>query len=125
MKKSVVKLMATCLAFILLISVAPTSVFAAEETISPQAFKCTHPGYYVTITGRSESCGSSEYHNSYEIELSTCVSCGASFETIVSVTKEAHIVENWNLISYDDDYFYYEGECKYCGDELVLILSRA
>lgn len=123
MKKPIAKLLATCLVFILLVSVAPISAFAATDAQSAKV-ACTHPLCYAAMSGRYESCGSAEYHNYYEIELSICGSCGMSFETILSVSQEAHIVEVWNLISYNENYFFYEGECKYCGEELVLTLSR-
>ncbi len=124
MRKNIVKLLAIFLTVVLVISVAPVSTFAATDTQSTK-IACTHSICYGTEGGRYESCGSAEYHDHYVLRLSTCASCGMTFEKIMSVSEEAHVVESWDLVSYSDNYFFYEGECKYCGEKLALTLSRS
>lgn len=123
MRKNIVKLLATFLAVVMVVSVAPVSVFAVTDTQSTKV-ACTHSLCYVTESARYESCDSAEYHNYYVLRLSTCASCGMTFERIMSVSKEAHVVESWDLVSYNESYFFYEGECKHCGEKLALTLSR-
>lgn len=123
MKKSIMKTLSAVLALVLILSALPMTAFAAE-TVAPAAAVCTHPLCYTTIGVRCESYGDSEYHKSYEIQYDTCASCGVTIETVLSVTEEAHLVETWTLSSYNADYLFYEGECMYCNEELLLILSR-
>lgn len=121
MKKPFIKVVALVLALVLSFGAIPM-VASAEETTAVPAAICTHPHLFENYYFEYINYGDTEYHKHVEVATYLCAVCGYSAEEIVCTTYEKHIVETWTLWGYNDTVVVYRGECKYCGQQLLLAM---